>query len=151
MRIINNESHERREKVWRSPIIPQGKADLVIAFEPGEAVRNIGFLAPSGTLVVCDKPVMPTIKPEIYKPDEMITWLKSNIIEEKLVIVDGEAVSKAYTPRSLNIALLGIAMKSVEFPFTLEQMETALKNRLPEKYWEVNLRALNASSRGCPT
>ncbi len=37
---------------FASPLITPGQAELVLALEPGEAVRNLNYLAPGGWLVV---------------------------------------------------------------------------------------------------
>ena len=50
-------SHVRVGETVPSPMIPPGKADLIIAFEPSEAVRNLSFLRKDGTVVLCDRPI----------------------------------------------------------------------------------------------
>ena len=54
-------SHVRMstDEVLYSPMIAKGEADLIIAFEPGEAVRQLPFLKPDGRMVVSSRPVMP--------------------------------------------------------------------------------------------
>jgi indolepyruvate ferredoxin oxidoreductase beta subunit len=42
-----------------TPLIAKGQADLIIAFEPGEAVRQLPFLRKGGAVVVSSSPVMP--------------------------------------------------------------------------------------------
>ena len=42
-----------------SPLIPYGKADIIIGFEPAEAVRCLPYLKNGGTVVVSSKAVMP--------------------------------------------------------------------------------------------
>jgi indolepyruvate ferredoxin oxidoreductase beta subunit len=34
------------------PLVAKGRADLLLSLDPGEAIRNLGFLAPGGNLVV---------------------------------------------------------------------------------------------------
>jgi len=46
------------EKVY-SPIIPEGGADLVVAFELLEAVRSLKWLSPGGTLIVNKQEIFP--------------------------------------------------------------------------------------------
>ena len=48
-----------------SPMIPFGAADMILAFEPGEAVRNLRYLRRGGTAVVntaAVKPVTESLK-----------------------------------------------------------------------------------------
>jgi indolepyruvate ferredoxin oxidoreductase beta subunit len=43
-----------------SPLIPLGKADAIIAFEPAEAVRQLPYLSAQGSMIVCDSPIAPS-------------------------------------------------------------------------------------------
>ena len=43
-----------------SPLIPRGNADILIAFEPAEAVRNLSYLKKDGVVIVNSTPVKPT-------------------------------------------------------------------------------------------
>lgn len=45
-------SHVRTGMEISSPMIPKGKADILIGFEPGEAVANIEYLKEGGTLIL---------------------------------------------------------------------------------------------------
>ena len=53
-------SHVRIGEDAFSPLIPVGGADLLIAFEPSEAVRNLRYLKKDGFVIVNRVPVMPT-------------------------------------------------------------------------------------------
>ena len=44
-------SHVRIGSDVFSPLVPQGQADILIAFEAAEAVRNIDFLKADGTVI----------------------------------------------------------------------------------------------------
>ena len=53
-------SHVRIGEDASSPLIPLGCADLLIAFEPSEAVRNLRYLKKDGFVIVNSVPVRPT-------------------------------------------------------------------------------------------
>ena len=53
-------SHIRIGEDIGSPLIPFGTADMILAFEPVEAVRNLHYLKPDGTIIVNRTPVQPT-------------------------------------------------------------------------------------------
>ena len=42
-----------------SPMFPKGTADLLIGFEPAEAVRMLPYLKPEGTVVLNTHPIQP--------------------------------------------------------------------------------------------
>ena len=52
-------SHVRLGEGVYSPMIAEGEADLILAFEPGEAVRCFPYLKEGGTVVVSNRAVMP--------------------------------------------------------------------------------------------
>jgi indolepyruvate ferredoxin oxidoreductase beta subunit len=142
-------SHIRLGENIHSPLIPPGKADVIIAFEPAEAVRVLPFLSPSGRMLVLDRPVMPvsaSLSEHGYDPAEMIAFLKSALSPdggERLTIVNGEElIQKCGSPKVINTALLGIALTKNYFPFTKDDMLPVIKERIPERFLELNLRAL---------
>lgn len=52
-------SHLRIGEGVRSPMIRRGTADLLLAFEPAEAVRMLPYLKKDGMVVVNSHPIMP--------------------------------------------------------------------------------------------
>lgn len=53
-------SHVRIGDRAYSPLIPSGGADMIMAFEPSEAVRNLSYLKQDGVVIVNSVPVKPT-------------------------------------------------------------------------------------------
>jgi indolepyruvate ferredoxin oxidoreductase beta subunit len=151
-------SHIRIGENIHSPLIPPAKANIIIAFEPAEAVRVISFLAPGGRMIVLDRGVMPVssaLGKTPYKPAEMLVFLKAEFArpkedqvaqaddEERLIIISGdELIKKCGDPKVLNTALLGIALEKKFFPFTAADILEVLKKRIPAKYLEMNVKAL---------
>lgn len=136
-------SHVRTGDVVHSPMIPVGEADVIIGFEPGEAVRCLGYLKPDGVVAVSLKGIMPTSATlgAKYEPDEMIEYLKKNV--KNLILVDTEKICRECgSPKVLNIALLGAAVASGKLGMTLSEMEDAIEQRVPEKFRELNKKAL---------
>ena len=71
----------------------------------------------------------------------MMDYLKRTV--ENLVVVDGNAICAACgSVKVLNVALLGAAVASGRTGLTLEEMEQAIRVRVPEKFKEMNLKAL---------
>ena len=48
-------SHVRVGEEIHSPMIPKGSADVLLAFEPAEAVRNLSYLKKGGIVIVNQK------------------------------------------------------------------------------------------------
>lgn len=51
-------SHVRIGEAY-SPLIAQGGADIILAFEPAEAVRNLAYLKKGGIVITNNVPVKP--------------------------------------------------------------------------------------------
>lgn len=146
-------SHVRIGTETHSPMIPFGTADTIIAFEPSEALRCLPYLANHGVMVVSKKAVKPvtaTLTGSNYDGSEMLAYLEAHV--ENLIIVDGESLcKKCGSPKVLNTILLGAGIASGMIGFTLEQMETAIRNRLPEKFIDLNIKALYEGAKLVPT
>ncbi|MCR4599768.1 MAG: indolepyruvate oxidoreductase subunit beta [Acetatifactor sp.] len=127
-----------------TPLIAKGQADLIIAFEPGEAVRQLPFLRKGGAVVVSCRPVMPVsamIGKSTYDANAMLTYLKENV--EHLTIVDADQAAKDLgSAKTLNVVLLGAAIRSGELGLDEEEIVKAMKERIPEKLWNMNLQSL---------
>ena len=52
-------SHLRIGEEVHCPMIARGEADLILGFEPGEAVRMLPWLKPGGAVVTADRGVTP--------------------------------------------------------------------------------------------
>ena len=128
-----------------SPLIGKGKADIIIAFEPAEAVRMLPFLKKGGSVVVNSRPIIPVtaaLGNSTYNGQEMIAYLKENV--EHVTVVDGdEAFKTLQSPKVLNMVLLGAALRTGELGLAQDDIITAMKQKLPEKFHELNIKALN--------
>ena len=137
-------SHLRIGEGIYSPMIAKGEADLILAFEPGEAVRMLPYLKPDGQVVVSARPVMPvtaTLSGQTYSAEAMLDYLRAHV--KDLVIVDTEkALSDVGSAKVLNLILLGAALQSGALGFTEEEMKNAILSRIAPKFHELNLRAL---------
>ena len=139
-------SHVRMstDEVLYSPMIAKGEADLIIAFEPGEAVRQLPFLKPDGRMVVSSRPVMPVtaaLSDTGYRAETMLDYLSSRV--SRLTVVDAEqALQDVGSPKVLNLILLGAALQSGALGLEEADLRDAIRRLIPEKYHELNLRAL---------
>lgn len=138
-------SHIRIGEGLHSPMIAEGTADVLIAFEPGEAVRMLPYLKPDGHVVVSSHPIMPvtsTLSGAAYNGEDMIQYLQTHT--KHLLVVDTEAAcTELGSPKVMNVLLLGTAIHSGALGLTEEEIKTAMTERLPEKFHELNFRALN--------
>lgn len=142
-------SHIRIGEEAFSPLIPKGKADVMIAFEPAEAVRNLDYLKPDGVVVVSQKAVKPvtaSLSAKVYEGQEMLDYLGKHV--SRLVIVDGQQVMEELgSAKVLNVVLLGAAIACNEIDITVDEIKAAIREKVPERFYELNLCALEAGCR----
>lgn len=141
-------SHVRIGKEIFSPIIPLKSADLLIGFEPAEAVRNLKYLKKDAAIIVSKKAIMPIAVSgtKDYKGEDMIKFLRNNV--KNLIVIDGEAAcKKCGSSKVLNMVLLGAAVSSGVMPFSMEDMENTVKSRVKQQFVEMNLQALNLGAK----
>lgn len=137
-------SHVRMGEVVHSPLIPKGSADVILAFEPAEAVRCLSYLKEGGTVIVSSKSVKPvtsTLGGSNYDGAEMLEYLKEKV--NNLKIIDGEAVcEETGSAKVLNMALLGAAGASRALDISAEELTKAVCRNGKEKFLEMNKKAL---------
>jgi len=138
-------SHVRMGKHIHSPLIPFGSADVILAFEPAEAVRNLPYLREGGVVVVnkkAVKPVTATLSDSSYDGKEMLRYLEEHV--SRLCIVDGtELCNKAGSAKVLNVTLLGVAVASRALDITLSDMEAEIQKRVKPQFVAMNMKALS--------
>ncbi len=121
--------------------------DVLIGFEPAEAVRCLPYLKAEGTAIVCTKAVRPvtaSLTGSAYDGSEMIEYLQKNV--PHLILVDGEAICAAVgSPRALNVALLGAALPALGI--APADMEQALRASVRPQFVEMNLAALRLGAQ----
>jgi indolepyruvate ferredoxin oxidoreductase beta subunit len=149
-------SHIRIGSSPRSPLIPLNRADVIIAFEPAEAVRELPYLAPTGKLLALDRGVAPVTSSlggagsggiPGYDPTLMTAYLRQTL-GDRVTILDGEdLIGRCGNARVINVALLGAALKLELLPFTEGEVEDVIRARVPTKFAEMNLAALKTGGR----
>jgi indolepyruvate ferredoxin oxidoreductase beta subunit len=137
-------SHVRFGDTIDSPMIPLHMADLILGFEPAEAVRCLPYLKSDGTVVVNRQAIMPvtaSLSGFDYTASSMLDYLKRNV--KKVLVIDGDEICNACnSSKVLNISLLGAAAAGGVLGLGLKEIEQTILERIPEKFITVNLKAL---------
>lgn len=138
-------SHVRVGEGIASPLMARGTADLIIAFEPAEAVRQLAFLKPSGRVVVSARAVVPVSAMTggpAYDYEGIMSYLQERVGEGLVVVDADQAAADLGSAKCLNVVLLGAAARSGALGLTEADLLAAIHERLPEKLWALNERAL---------
>lgn len=142
-------SHVRVGEAVHSPMIPRGEADVLLAFEPAEAVRNLSYLREGGVVIVNQKAVKSAasiLSQDGYEGPEMLEFLRKQKL--RLCVVDGETLcGKAGSSKVLNVALLGAAAASGALGISAEDMEAQIRGHVKPAYVEMNLKALELGAK----
>ena len=137
-------SHVRIGDDVYSPLIPSGQADVIIAFEAAEAVRNIEYLKKGGVAIVNKKVVQPStasLEGKVYSVEKMIEYLEKKC--GKVIAVDAEKIcGELGSSKVVNMVLLGAA--SCSGVIDKNELKEAVRQLVKPAFYELNLRALDA-------
>ena len=123
------------------PIVEEGCADIIIAFEKLEALRYAHFLKKDGVLIVNDWRIdpMPVVIGAAEYPQNII----ENLGKQYSVYSTNatEEAKKLGNSRVFNLVVLGLAARHMDF--TVQQWHDVIKNTVPPKTVEMNINAFN--------
>ena len=124
------------------PIVEEGQADVLIAFERLEALRYLHFLKKDGVVIVNDWRIDPiTVVTGVASyPDGILEKLKE---ERKTIVVEAtKEAKKLGAPKAFNVIVLGAAAKHMGF--AKEDWVSVIETTVPPKTVEVNKMAFEA-------
>ena len=121
------------------PIVEEGQADVLIAFERLEAMRYAHFLKKDGVLIVNDWRIDPitVVTGAATYPDHIIEDLEKKYRVYKINAME-EAI-KLGNSRVFNNIVLGMAAQHMNF--TKEQWLKIIESKVPPKTVEINTKA----------
>ncbi len=123
-----------------SPVIEEGEAHIVLAFEKLEALRWIRYLRPDGRIILNSQRIdpLPVILGESRYPDGVIREIKKRC--PNVQVADAlETARKCGNPKTMNVVLIGLLARSTRIK--KETWLKALRDVIPERLLEVNLKA----------
>ncbi len=133
-------SHVRFGPEVRSPLIEQGRADIMLAFEKVEGLRACDFLAPGATVIMNDVEIIP---PTVSMGMGTYPEYPEKRLEEmgfEVILLDALALAeRAGNPRTANVVLLAALAARLDFDRGI--WETVIRGRVPEKFMKINLEA----------
>ena len=124
----------------RSPIIDRGESDYILSFELLEAARWAEYLRPGGLLITNTQQIdpMPVVTGAAAYPENLAEKLTAMGIRLDAFDALAPAIS-AGSAKAVNLVLLGRLSKYFDFP--RDQWESAIRESVPEKFLDINLRA----------
>ncbi|MDI9508417.1 MAG: indolepyruvate oxidoreductase subunit beta [Clostridiales bacterium] len=129
----------RYGKKVNEPIVEEGQADVLIAFEKLEALRYVHFLKKDGAIVVNDQRIdpMPVVIGAEKYPENIIEDLAK---DHRVFRVDAiDEAKKLGNSRVFNVIVLGLAAQHMDF--TKEEWLSVIEKTVPAKTVEINKKA----------
>jgi len=121
---------------YESPLVRQGTADVLLAFDEQEAYRTLSFLRRGGVCFV-----------NSARGDFWDGGVKGYLIKNRIQThsCPGDDVALSLgSPRSANLVLIGRALAEPGLPFEPDQIRETIGRITPSRFREPNLRAFDA-------
>lgn len=133
-----------------APLVPRACADLIVAFEPAEAVRVLPFLAPDGLLVSATTPIQPVtsaLSSEPYRVRDMLACIDDALdgtLARFVAVDDAALVKSAGSRKVLNTVLLASALQTGRIQLDLDDLRSAVATCVKPAFVAVNMAAIDA-------
>ena len=133
------------ENVFASTVL-DGQADVLLGFEPLETVRNLKCASEKTLIIMNSQQILPAelAANNSRYPSVEEVLAKIRVFTGKVVVVNAaELAKKAGNRLAQNSVLLGALATAEWFPVKSESMVEALRELVPKKHVDVNVRAFN--------
>jgi len=124
---------------YESPLVRQGTADVLMAFDEEEAYRTLAFLKRGGLCFVN------SAVGDFWDEGVKGYLTKTGIVAHSYP-ADEVALSMG-SARSANLVLIGSALSVTGLPFEAEQIRGTIERISPPRFRELNLGAFEAGLR----
>jgi indolepyruvate ferredoxin oxidoreductase beta subunit len=126
-------------------MVPEGKADVILSFEPVEALRYINYLKKGGLVFTNARPI-PPVQVSMGLATYPTLEEMRKIIEEdfggKFMAFDAEKLAmEAGNIVTTNVVLIGALTQTPGFPLSEEQVKEVIRISVPPKTVDVNMKA----------
>jgi indolepyruvate ferredoxin oxidoreductase beta subunit len=138
-------SHVRLGKEVHSPLISKDGADIILALEPLEGLRNsVKYLRKDGLLLTNTRAWSPTdVNIGLAGYPDMKTIEKSvKKLGGRAIIIDATSLAqRAGNLRTMNVVMLGALSGTGKLPVSVESLKRVIRENVPRGTEEVNMRA----------
>lgn len=152
-----------------APLVTQGTADLIIAFEPGEAARVLPYLSKTGSIVTATstvEPVSASAGNVPYDANQILENIQLSLynsmvrnitrgrtrkqLQSRLVPVDDASIIARLdgNRKVLNSIMLAVAVSQDCLPLSLEDLAAAVSACVKPQFVEMNIRAIEMALEG---
>ncbi len=128
-----------------NPLVPENKADVVLGLEPLETLRiGVKYIAPGGMVIMnirkYESVDVKTGQAEYPSISDIVSSFKK--LNAHVITLDATEIAiKAGTAKAMNVVMLGALAACPKNPVPRKILEEAIKDRVPAKTIEANLKA----------
>lgn len=141
--------HMRIGEAIRSPLIPIGGADALLALEALEALRYVEYLKPGGIVLMNSRVQHPVSETARHMKDKQARYFSAEDVRgrlsqvtDKISVIDALALARdAGSPLAENIVMLGTLSTIEAFPVPTDALRESVAENVPKKAVDVNLKA----------
>ncbi|MFA6190537.1 MAG: indolepyruvate oxidoreductase subunit beta [Candidatus Staskawiczbacteria bacterium] len=139
------EAHVRFGKKVYSPMVSNGQADLILALETLEGLRE-SAKAGKQTKLLVNEYILPLMGAPAK--EEIIKQLKATQNDLYLVPASADCREKLQNEVVCTLYMVGYSVAKKLMPLKKESVLTAIKNVIPEKYLDLNIKAFELGYNG---
>ncbi len=128
----------------RAPTVIDGQADVLLGFEPLETLRNLKYASRKTFVIMNSEEIPPAglAAKNLKYPGLEEVKQKISRFTEKIIVVDAaQLAEEAGSSLAQNSVLVGALAAVASFPVKLESVVEALKQLVPAKHVEANVKA----------
>ena len=136
--------HVRWGETVHSPIVPEGRADFLVAFEVLEGLRWLDQVQPDGTVLINQQEIHPVTVSSghaTYPDKETVERSLEAAADHVYRVPALQMAQELDNARVLNVVLLGAL--SALLPVEPQVWQKVLKERVPSRYMDLNLQAFS--------
>jgi len=135
-----------------APMTSEGKCDILVALEPSEGLRNIQYLNKNSSVVINIRQIIPatvSMGKSTYPTLEEIKKRLLAVTTDVITVDAVELAEKAGNRQATNVVMMGTLFGSGKMPISLELIKEVIKERVPAKAVEANLKAFDLGYQAC--
>ena len=128
-----------------SPLVSEGEADILLAFEEAEALRYVNYLRQGGVAVVnrqAIKPITVSSGGAHYPSEEDLRIVYGRVTDRFYLVPGADLAEELGNARAANVVLLGALSSFLDVP--AETWLAVIEKRVPPRYLELNRRVFLA-------
>jgi len=136
------EVHIRWGKIIFSPLVNQGRADLVLSLEFQESLRAL-YYASQKTKFLINNYLLPIAQEKMFSQKEILSSIKK--FTQNIEIAEAGKICQEKLANELlaGVYLLSLASKKNLIPLKPQSILKAIEKVVPQKYLELNIKAFN--------